>query len=103
MIHWHSHILEAQGGLMKYHLILASKHNGSSVCIMEVKAMKRHFSDDVTALEFYETQIRDLSLPFGEGVHFEITIFQETREVLTFVLDKPLPPLEEISQELIYA
>lgn len=59
--------------------------------------------DDESAIEFYGGYIKDLPLAFDENTIFEMTIYEGTREVTSFSLDKHIDELPTPEIELIYA
>lgn len=86
-----------------YHLIIIPKYLGKARTIVESSIQE--LPDDQSAITFYDLYIKDLPLAFDTNTIFEFTVFEGTRQVTVFNMDKPFPieelPLSEI--ELAYA
>lgn len=84
-----------------YHLIIIPKYNGKAINVGE--SPEHEFSDDESAIKFFEAYISDMPLAFDTNRIFDITIFQGSREIKNFKLDKPLDIAPSSEAEMAYA
>lgn len=91
------------GGRVFYHLITIPKYLGKAITIVE--SSMHELQNDEAAIEFYEGYIKDLPLAYDDKTVFEFTIYDGTRAVKVFHMDKPFPVEELLSSEfeLAYA